>query len=279
MPLMGRVLITGGTGTLGQELTRHLLKETLESICIYSRNEYAQVIMKSEFKDDKLRFFIGDVRDRDRLYRAMSKVDYVIHCAALKHVDVCEYNPIEAVRTNVLGATNVIDAAIDAGVKKVVNISSDKAVHPINIYGSTKLAAEKLFLNSNVYGNGKTVFSCVRFGNFTNSRGSVTEIWKKQRIKGEPITLTDKEMVRFWIDVDKAADFVIKTLERMEGGEIFIPLMPEKTMVELLKEIAPEAKVKVIGRREGEKKQEELVAEGEKFTREEDCLKIICWEK
>ena len=277
MPLTGKILITGGTGTLGQSLTRRILKEDVESIRIYSRNEYAQVLMQSEMLDSRLRFFIGDVRDRDRLYRAMNGVDYVIHCAALKHVPVCEYNPLEAVKTNIIGSMNIIDSAIDAKVKKVINISSDKAVHPINIYGATKLASEKLFINSNVYGNGETVFSCIRFGNFINSRGSVAELWAKQRMKGEPITLTDKEMSRFWIDIDEASEFVLKTLERMEGGEIYVPLMPKKKMEDLLKELAPESQVKVIGRRDGEKKHEELVSEGEEFTREDDCLKIKCW--
>ena len=174
-------LITGGTGTLGTALTRYLLKKDAQTIRIYSRNEYSQVEMQRELNDPRLRFLIGDIRDFNRLKRAMSGVDYVIHCAALKHVPVCEYNPIEAIKTNVDGAVNVIDSAIDCGVKKVINISSDKAVYPINLYGATKLSAEKLFIYSNIYGKDRTLFSCIRFGNIWGSKGSVIPLWMRQR--------------------------------------------------------------------------------------------------
>ncbi len=261
-------LILGGTGTLGKSITKYLLKTDIKSVRVFSRNEYDQVEMQRDCPDTRLRFLIGDIRDRNRLTRAMEGIDYVVNCAALKHVPVCEYNPIEAIRTNIDGAVNVIDCAIDTEVKKVINISSDKAVYPINLYGATKLVSEKLFIYSNIYGKGKTLFSCVRFGNFIGSRGSVIPLWEKQRETGT-ITLTEKDMVRYWIDIDKASEFVLDSIERMKGGEIFIPLMPSQTMAELAKQIAPECKLNIIGKRQGEKLNELLWNEDEKPVKTE----------
>jgi FlaA1/EpsC-like NDP-sugar epimerase len=267
------VLVTGGTGSLGQELVKSLLTYGARSIRVFSRGEYEQVMMSGAIKDPKVRYQIGDVRDKDRLSRAMNGVDFVIHTAALKHVPVCEYNPIEAVKTNIDGALNVIDCAIDNKVSKVLAISSDKAVHPINLYGATKLVAEKLFTQANVYGD--TKFSSARFGNFYGSRGSVLQLWAQQRTTGT-LTVTDKEMSRFWITLPEAADFCITCLERMQGSEIFIPLMPTHTMEEMAGNIAPECKLQIIGKRKGEKLNELLISEDEadRVTRDKDCLVV-----
>lgn len=267
------VLITGGAGTFGQAFAEEILKLNPQSVRIFDNSEYFLVEMQRALKDPRLRFQLGDVRDRDRLRRAMYNVDIMVHAAALKHVDLCEYNPIEAVKTNIDGTVNVIDTAIDCGVDKVLLIGSDKAVHPINIYGATKLVAEKLFTNATMYG--KTKFSCVRYGNFWGSRGSVIPLWLKQREKGV-ITLTEKDMTRFWITLDEATSFAITCLERMKGGEIFIPIMPTHTLEEIASNIAPECKIRLIGRRKGEKKNEALVAEGEEkcLTRLDDMLII-----
>jgi len=248
------VLITGGTGSLGQSLAKELLK-TGSIIRIFSRDEYLQWLMRLEFGDDRLRYLIGDVRDKDRLKRAMKDVDVVIHTAALKHVSTAEYNPIEAIKTNVDGAINVIDASLDCGVKKCVFISSDKAVYPINLYGATKLVGEKLFIQANVYG--ETKFSCVRFGNFSPSRGNVEELWNMQKDSGE-ITITDTEMTRYWIKIEDAAKFVLDSIEKMEGGETFIPNMRVRTLASVAHEIAPDAKRNVISRQRGEKMHELL---------------------
>lgn len=266
-------LITGGTGSLGQALTVELLKHKPKAIRIFSRSEYLHWEMQQHFKDIKVRFFVGDVRDKDRLKRAMTCVDVVIHTAALKHVPICEFNPIEAVRTNIDGSVNVIDAAIDCHVPKVLAISSDKSVHPINLYGATKMVMEKLFVHANVYGD--TMFSCVRFGNFEGSRGSVLPLWIRQKEEGE-ITITEKDMTRFWITLEEAAQFTITCLDKMEGGEIFIPRMPEKTLLELSQQIAPNARIKVIGNRGNEKLHELLFSEDElKNLQESDNCYII----
>ena len=267
------ILVTGGTGSFGQEFTRVALKYNPEAIRIFSPDENGQWEMKQYFNNSKLRFLIGDVKDRDRLRRAMYGVDIVVHAAALKHVPICEYNPIEAVKTNIDGSINVIDAALDTGVLKAIAISSDKAVHPINLYGATKLVMEKLFIQANVYAG--TRFSCIRYGNFERSRGSVLQLWARQRESGE-ITLTEKEMTRFWITLENAAEFAVDCIGKMEGGEIFIPKMPEVEMEELAKQIAPEAKLKVIGRREGEKLHEYLFAENEEnhLTETPNCYII-----
>jgi len=261
-------LITGGAGFLGRGIAKRLLEENIDSIRILDHSEYSLWDMDKHFNNKIFRYFLGDVRDKTRLERAMDGVDCVIHCAAIKHVPIAEYNPIEAVNTNINGSINVIEASLEKGVDKVLAISSDKAVHPINIYGATKLCMEKLVINSNAYA--KTLFSCVRMGNIEGSSGSVLQLWAKQRLNDEPITVTEKDMTRYWIDLDKASDFVVQSLQRMKGGEIFIPLMPQSTIEELTKN----DDIKIIGKRKGEKKHEELVAEGETVERLGDYLVI-----
>ncbi|HEY3272823.1 MAG TPA: UDP-N-acetylglucosamine 4,6-dehydratase (inverting) [Methanocella sp.] len=258
------VLVTGGTGSFGKKFTEIVLKESNpKSIRIYSRGELLQMEMEKQFHDDRLRFMIGDVRDKDRLCRAMNGVDIVIHAAALKHVPACEYNPIEAVKTNIEGAINVIDAAINNKVSKVMALSTDKAVHPVNLYGATKMVAEKLFIQGNVYtGMEKTRFSCVRYGNVVGSRGSVVPIFKAQRQNGE-ITITDEHMTRFWITLDQGVRLVINGLEMMKGGEIFVPKIPSMKVTDLADVIAPGARKKIIGIRPGEKLHEVLLTEEE----------------
>ncbi len=278
MPLHNKiVLVTGGTGSFGQEFTNIMLKEhNPKAIRIFSRGELLQQEMRHKFNDERLRFFIGDVRDRDRVYRAMAGVDIVVHAAALKQVPTCEYNPIEAVRTNIDGAANIIDAAIDTGVEKVITISSDKAVHPVNLYGATKLVAEKLFIQGNVYAGGKgTKFSCVRYGNVVGSRGSVIPVFLEQQKNG-PITITDERMTRFWITLEQGAHFVIDCLDRMQGGEIFVPKLPSMKITDLADAIAPQAERRSIGIRPGEKVNEILLTEEEaRHTREFDTYFVI----
>jgi UDP-N-acetylglucosamine 4,6-dehydratase len=218
------------------------------------------------YKDPNLRYFIGDVRDLPRLRRAFNGVDIVVHAAALKQVPACEYNPMEAIKTNILGSSNVVDAALDAGVKKVLALSTDKAVNPVNLYGATKLAAEKLMVQSNAYAGGmKTRFSCVRYGNVVGSRGSVVPLFIKQRETGE-ITLTDERMTRFWISLDQGVRFVIRCIEQMYGGEVFVPKIPSMRMVDLAKALAPDADIRIIGIRPGEKLHEVLISEDEART-------------
>jgi UDP-N-acetylglucosamine 4,6-dehydratase (inverting) len=247
------ILLTGGTGSFGNKFTEIVLEgHNPKAIRIFSRGEKKQLDMMNKFNDDRLRFFIGDVRDKNRLHRAMTDVDIVVHAAALKQVPACEYNPIEAVRTNVDGTINVIDAAIDNEVEQVMAISTDKAVHPVNLYGSTKMTAEKLFVQGNSYsGKVKTKFSCVRYGNVIGSRGSVIPLFLEQKKKGT-ITVTDKEMTRFWIKLDEGARFVIDCINRMIGGEIFIPKIRSMKIMDLAEAIAPDAEKKVIGIRPGE---------------------------
>jgi UDP-N-acetylglucosamine 4,6-dehydratase (inverting) len=269
MPFLNKViLVTGGTGSFGKKFTQILLKEhNPKAIRIFSRGELKQQKMQEQFQEfpnsEKLRFFIGDVRDRDRLYRAMNGVDIVVHAAALKQVPTCEYNPIEAVKTNINGAANVIDAAIDNNVEKVIALSTDKAVHPVNLYGATKLVAEKLFIQGNSYAGGrKTKFSCVRYGNVVGSRGSVIPIFKRQKNDGT-ITITDEKMTRFWITQEQAVHFIIDCLDKMKGGEIFIPKIPSMKVVDLAEVIAPKSEKKVTGIRPGEKLNEILLTEEE----------------
>jgi len=268
------ILITGGCGSFGQKFTEIILKEhNPKSVRIYDNRELASVEMERKFNDDRIRFLVGDVRDKDRLYRAMNGVDIVVHAAALKHVAVCEYNPIEAIKTNVDGAVNVIDAAIDNGVEKVMAISTDKAVQPVNLYGATKMVAEKLFVQGNSYsGPRKTIFSCTRYGNVIASSGSVVPLFLEQKKTGE-VTITDERMTRFWITLDEGVKFVINCIENMKGGEIFVPKIPSMKIVDLAKIIAPQARIRLIGIKPGEKLDEILLTKEEsKHTRElPDC--------
>jgi len=257
------ILLTGGTGSFGNKFTEMILKYDPKSLRIYSRGEYNQYIMDQKFNDNKIRFLIGDVRDRERLYRAMNCVDIVVHAAALKQVPACEYNPIEAVKTNVDGAINIIDAAIDNSVEKVLAISTDKSVHPVNLYGATKMVAEKLFIQGNTYtGTRKTRFSCVRYGNVIGSRGSVIPLFYEQKKNGV-LTITDEKMTRFWLTLEQGVNFVINSIERMLGGEIFVPKIPSMRMMDLAEAIAPEAKKEIIGIRPGEKLHEIMITEDE----------------
>lgn len=259
------VLITGGTGSFGKKFVEILSKEFHpKKIIIFSRDELKQHEMfTGGFNHPSLRFFIGDVRDLDRLSRAMNSVTIVVHAAALKQVPACEYNPFEAIMTNIMGAKHVIDAAIDRGVKKVIALSTDKAVNPINLYGATKLAAEKLFIQSNSYaGAGGARFSCVRYGNVVGSRGSVIPLFLQQRKNG-CITITDPRMTRFWITLEQGARFVIHCLELMKGGEVFVPKNPSMRVRDLAHALAPECETKIIGIRPGEKLSEVLVSEDE----------------
>jgi UDP-N-acetylglucosamine 4,6-dehydratase len=266
MSLKGKViLLTGGTGSFGQKFAEVALRECEPKVIrIFSRGELLQQEMRQKFNDDRrLRFFIGDVRDRQRVYRAMNGVDIVVHAAALKQVPTCEYNPIEAIRTNIDGAVNVVDAAIDNGIEKAIAISSDKAAQPINLYGATKLVMERLFIQANVYiGERKTRFSCVRYGNVVGSRGSVIPLFLEQRAGGK-ITITDERMTRFWITLEQGVRFVIDCISRMHGGEVFIPKIPSMKITDLADVIAPEAKREVIGVRPGEKINEILLTEEE----------------
>lgn len=262
------ILVTGGTGSFGKQFVEIMLKEYRPArLIVYSRDELKQHEMRmAGFNDPKLRYFIGDVRDLPRLKRAFNGVDVVVHAAALKQVPACEYNPMEAIKTNILGSSNVVDAALDAGVKKVLALSTDKAVNPVNLYGATKLAAEKLMVQSNAYAGGMTTrFSCVRYGNVVGSRGSVVPLFIKQRGTGE-VTLTDDRMTRFWISLDQGVRFVIRCIEQMHGGEVFVPKIPSMRMLDLAKAIAPQAAVRMIGIRPGEKLHEVLISEDEART-------------
>lgn len=255
------VLITGGTGSFGKNFAKHILANSkLKKLIIFSRDELKQSQMQLEMTDVRLRFFIGDVRDLPRLERAFNGVDIVVHAAALKQVPALEYNPFEAVKTNILGSQNVIEAAIDQGVEKVVLVSTDKAASPVNLYGSTKLCAEKLFIAGNAYG--ETRFSAVRYGNVVGSRGSIVE--KLILGKGaHTVHITDERMTRFWIDLEQAFSIVLFALEHMEGGEVFIPKAPAMKLTDLFDVLAPDAKRHVIGIRPGEKVHEVLVTKEE----------------
>lgn len=259
-----KVIITGGTGSFGQKCTEILLNDfNPESIRIYSRGELIQFQMEQKFHDDRLRFFIGDVRDKGRLDRALNDVDIVIHAAALKQVPACEYNPLEAVKTNIEGTINLIDASIDNGIEKMMLISTDKAVHPVNLYGATKMVAEKMTIQANSYTGGKkTRFSCVRYGNVIGSRGSVIPVFKEQKKSGS-ITITDERMTRFWLTLDQGVNFVLKCIDTMQGGEIFVPKIPSMKIMDLAKAVAPDARIKITGIRPGEKLHEVLLTEDE----------------
>lgn len=256
------LLITGGTGSFGKKFVEVMLREHRpKRLVIFSRDELKQHDMRvSGLDHPSLRYFIGDVRDLPRLSRAMVGIDYVVHAAAMKQVPACEYNPFEAVATNILGAKNVIDAAIKCGVQKVLALSSDKAVEPINLYGATKLVAEKLFVQGNVYSGGLDPrFSCVRYGNVAGSRGSVIPLFLRQRGTGK-ITITDERMTRFWIALSDAVSFVISRLGDMVGGEVFVPRLPSMRVVDLATVIAPHTDIKIIGIRPGEKIHEMLIS-------------------
>lgn len=261
------VLITGGTGSFGKAFVKVVLSRYKpQKLIIFSRDELKQFEMREHFSEREftcLRYFLGDVRDRDRLFRAFDGVDYVVHAAALKQVPAAEYNPGEAVKTNVLGAMNVIDAAVDRNVKKVLALSTDKAANPINLYGATKLCSDKLFVGGNNYsGKHRTRFSIVRYGNVVGSRGSVVPYFLKRRDSGV-LPITDERMTRFWITLEQGVEFVLKGLERMEGGETFVPKIPSMRMMDLAKVIAPSCRIEFIGIRPGEKLHEVMVPEDE----------------
>jgi UDP-N-acetylglucosamine 4,6-dehydratase len=259
------ILVTGGTGSFGHKFLDMMLRDhTPRKLIVFSRDELKQHDMRVAGYDQPiLRYFIGDVRDRDRLRRAMRGVNVVVHAAALKQVPACEYNPIEAVATNIEGARNVIEAALDCGVEKVIALSTDKAVNPINLYGATKLVAEKLFVQANAYrGDGPTLFSCVRYGNVVGSRGSVIPLFIKQRASGR-VTVTDPRMTRFWITLEQGAAFVTSCVERMHGGEVFVPKIPSMSITDLAAALAPGCEVAEIGIRPGEKVHEVLISEDE----------------
>jgi len=259
------VLITGGTGSFGRQFTEIVLKRyDTKKLIVFSRDELKQFEMHQQFGETEypnIRYFIGDVRDRDRLYRAFDGVDVVVHAAALKQVPAAEYNPIEAVKTNVLGAANVIDAAIDRGVTRVIALSTDKAASPINLYGATKLCSDKLFVAANSYsGTHKTRFSVVRYGNVVGSRGSVIPLFLQRRKTGK-LPVTDTRMTRFWITLSQGVEFVLSCLERMAGGEIFVPKIPSMKLTDLARVIGPECEMEIVGRRPGEKIHEVMVGE------------------
>jgi len=255
------ILVTGGTGSFGKKFTELVLREyNIRKLIIFSRDELKQAQMKSEFNNNpKLRFFIGNVRDKDRLYRAFDGVDIVVHAAALKRVPECEYNPFEAIKTNILGAENVINAAIDRGVKRVVALSTDKAANPVNLYGATKLCSDKLFTAGNAYvGDKDTRFAVVRYGNVMGSRGSVIPLFRKMRETGV-LPITDPRMTRFWITLEEGVKLVIRAIEEMDGGEIFVPKIPSMKITDLAEAIAPECRQEVVGIRPGEKLHEVMI--------------------
>ena len=259
------VLVTGGTGSFGKKFIEIMLRQYhAKKLVIFSRDELKQHDMRaSGFDHPSLRYFIGDVRDQARLERALTGVTVVIHAAALKQVPACEYNPFEAIQTNIIGGRNVIDAAINQGVRRILALSSDKAVNPINLYGATKLCAEKMFVQANAYAGAQdTRFSCARYGNVVGSRGSVIPVFLEQRKKGK-ITITDPPMTRFWITLEQGVKFVIHCLEHMHGGEIFVPKIPSMSLVELAKSVAPGCDIEYIGIRPGEKLHEVLLSEDE----------------
>lgn len=277
------VLITGGTGSFGKKFLEMIFANyNPNKVIIYSRDEFKQSVMKSEYADKvdmtKVRFFIGDVRDKERLYRAFEDVDYVIHAAAMKQVPTCEYNPFEAIKTNIHGAQNVIDAALDRGVKKVVALSTDKAVNPINLYGGTKLVSDKLFIAANAYSGEKgTRFSIVRYGNVAGSRGSIIPIFKNLIEKGGTVLpITDFRMTRFWITLEQGVELVFKALEESKGGETYISKIPSFKITDLAKAMLPNVEMIEIGIREGEKLDEVMVTKDDsRMTYEYDKHYIV----
>ena len=257
------ILITGGTGSFGKKCTEIILRRYKpKRLLIYSRDELKQFEMAQQFPESKyscIRFFLGDVRDKERMNRAFRNVDYVIHAAAIKQVPAAEYNPFEAVKTNILGAQNIINVAIDQGVKKIIALRTDKAANPINLYGATKLCSDKLFIAGNSYvGHDKTIFSVVRYGNVAGSRGSVIPFFIKCRETGV-LPITDPRMTRFWITLEQGVNFVLKNIETMVGGELFVPKLPSMNIMDLAKVIAPECKTDITGIRPGEKLHELMI--------------------
>lgn len=265
------ILITGGTGSFGKCFTKYILAHyNPKKIIIYSRDEYKQFVMSGEFREhaDKMRFFIGDVRDRERLARAFEGVDYVVHAAALKQVPSCEYNPNEAIKTNIHGAQNVIDAALDTAVKKVVALSTDKAVNPVNLYGGTKLVSDKLFIAANAYAGSKDInFSIVRYGNVAGSRGSIIPIYHRLAAEGRnELPVTDVRMTRFWISLNQGVELVIKALEEATGGETFISKIPSFKITDLAEAMLPGCRICPVGIRPGEKLHEIMVTVEDSMT-------------
>lgn len=271
---MKRVLVTGGSGSFGRAFTRHILKNGAERVVIYSRGEHLQEDMAREFNDPRLRFFIGDVRDQKRLTMAMHGIDTVVHAAAMKVVPICEYNPFEAVMTNINGAENVCRAAIEAGVGRVMALSTDKAVNPVNLYGATKLAAEKIFVAANNIAAGRCMFSVVRYGNVVGSRGSVLPLFQSILASNlSVLPITDRGMTRFWITMDQAVDFVSSALDMMQGREIFIPKIPSIYITDLAQALCPGYTADIIGMRPGEKLHEVLM------TEDESHLAMEAWDR
>lgn len=275
------ILVTGGTGSFGKAFTKYVFEHyEPKKIIIYSRDEFKQFIMQNEFREykERLRFFIGDVRDKERLTRAMEGVDYVIHAAALKQVPACEYNPAEAIKTNINGAQNVIDASLDAGVKKVVALSTDKAVNPVNLYGGTKLVSDKLFIAANAYAGSKEInFSIVRYGNVAGSRGSVIPFFNNViKNGGNELPITDYRMTRFWISLQQGVELVIKALEEAKGGETFISKIPSFKITDLAEAMLPGCCKPEVGIREGEKLHEIMITvEDAMYTYEYDKHFIV----
>lgn len=280
------ILITGGTGSFGKKIVEMVFAQyDPKRIVIYSRDEYKQFKMKHEFEEkltkeqmSKLRFFIGDVRDKERLYRAFNKIDYVVHAAAMKQVPTCEYNPFEAIKTNIHGAQNVIDAALDLKVKKVVALSTDKAVNPINLYGGTKLVSDKLFISANAYsGSNGTAFSVVRYGNVAGSRGSVIPFFRKLLDEGKTVLpITDFRMTRFWITLEQGVQLVFKALDESKGGETYISKIPSFRITDLAKAMNPYGDMEEVGIREGEKLHELMITSDDaRTTYEYDKYYII----
>ena len=265
------ILVTGGTGSFGKCFTRYVMEHYApKKVIIYSRDEFKQWMMQEEFKQyaDRLRFFIGDVRDLERMRRAFDGVDYVVHAAALKQVPACEYNPNEAIKTNIHGAMNVIEAALDTGVKKVVALSTDKAVNPVNLYGGTKLVSDKLFIAANAYVGGKDLnFSIVRYGNVAGSRGSIIPVFRNViQNGGRKLPITDPRMTRFWISLSQGVQLVIKALEEAKGGETFISKIPSFKVTDLAEAMLPGCEIEVIGIRPGEKLHEVMVTPEDSFN-------------
>ena len=282
-----RIMVTGGTGSIGSKIVEKLLSSNPYQVRVYSRDEAKQFELQNQFNSEKISYLIGDVRDKDRLYMAMENVDIVFHAAALKHVPFCEKNPFEAMKTNVIGTQNVVENSLYRGVKKFIGISTDKAVNPSNVMGTTKLLAERLVINAEEYkGLKDTIFSCVRFGNVLNSRGSVLQIFKNKIEKNEPLPITDENMTRFIMSIDDAVELVLKASKLAVGGEIFILKMPTVKIIDLAKAYAeivnPDYKFeyKLIGKKPGEKIHEELMINEEtEYVREVDGMYVIPYTK